>query len=600
MSFVVIALGMAAGLAYVLAPSVRRVVAPLVELLVAARPLLIPILVVAAAATVNLPLWVQGAVATLLVVAVHRLVVRPELERSSDELGKWWYAIENGAANAIRKLALVAGPAIVLAWIAVSALRSDDGILAGQGGLPAAVLLVALGALLGALLTRLGAYATTPPRAIVSLLLGCAAGSGLMAAGVLPGYDAASSGAMWFALAAAAALLVTIVLEHFKPPAAAVTGGERSEQLLGLGLSLGVLSGILLVAATASSMWVLDHSNATPLKVDRGAHATLYAAADDSLEYRHAPVLAFTRDQRWTPTKVDAYVDRARVLRKDGSEAATSRYECPSLGPRSCLRITIGCASAAEPCAGALAPRDSGAHVSDGAVYVRTLRRPERDDRSDEAVALRGLFRPATSVASRTDVLLQYWFFYPYDEWTTEVLGARLTQRHEGDWEAITVGLGAGREPLFVAYSAHCGGTWRRWPDTERFGSHPLVAVANGSHANYAETGAKRPPDFTSCKRLPRGIGTLLGFAANVRDVTSDDWQWGAEEVVPVDESTWPMSFPGTWGGNDVTELQNARTFTSRPGGGPASPPLQPLWQDPVKTIFCDRYWDGPEPCGQG
>jgi hypothetical protein len=46
-----------------------------------------------------------------------------------------------------------------------------------------------------------------------------------------------------------------------------------------------------------------------------------------------------------------------------------------------------------------------------------------------------------------------------------------------------------------------------------------------------------------------------------------------------------------------VTQFKDFRTFTTKPGGGPLSPPLQALWQDPIKTIFCDRYWSGPERC---
>jgi hypothetical protein len=597
MHVLVVALGLVAGLTYVLLSSVRRYMVPLADLIVAARPLLVPVLVLAAAATINLPIWVQAAAAILLVLVVHRLIVLPEIERSSPELGKWWHAIENGFANALKKLAWVAGPGVALVWIAFSWLPSDW-FLAGQGGLPAAALLVALLALVAALLVRLCAYATTPLRGVVSALLGVVAVSGLMAAGVLRGYDLAGSLATWFALAAAFGLAITIVFERIKPPTPSLDVLKRTERLMGLGLSLGMLSGVLLVFATALSMWVLS-PHVTALGADGGAHATLYTAADGSLEYKYAPVLAFTHDQKWTPVKVDGYVARARVLRKDGSEAPTGHYECPHAGPRSCLRITIDCPTAAESCAEALPPHHPGAHVSDGAVYVRTLQRPGKGDRSDEAVALRGLFRPVSAVARDTQVLLQYWFFYRYDEWTTKALGVRLTQRHEGDWEAVTVGLDARNKPLFVAYSAHCGGTWERWKKTERFGSHPLVAVANGSQANYAEAGAKRPPDFTSCVHLPRGIGTLLAFAANVRDVTSDDWQWGAAEVVPASEKTWPMNFPGTWGRHDVLELKNARTFTTRSGGGPASPPLQPLWQDPIQTIFCSRYWDGPEPCRQ-
>jgi len=198
-------------------------------------------------------------------------------------------------------------------------------------------------------------------------------------------------------------------------------------------------------------------------------------------------------------------------------------------------------------------------------------------------------------IAHQTQVLLQYWFFYPYDEWTSEFLGATFTQRHEGDWESVSVGLGQADKPLFVAYSAHCGGSWKPWGTTVRYGTHPLVAVARGSHGNYSDAGELRPPDFTSCTKLPRGIGTLLAVAANVRDVTDDAWEWGAATVETVDERDWPMSFPGTWGYNDLIELETGRTFSTDQGAGPASPPLQALWDDPIRTIFCDRYWDHPK-----
>jgi hypothetical protein len=221
-------------------------------------------------------------------------------------------------------------------------------------------------------------------------------------------------------------------------------------------------------------------------------------------------------------------------------------------------------------------------------------------------VARRALFAPfrksslpeggKEGLAHKTRVLLQYWFFYPYDEWTSKALGASFTQRHEGDWESVSVGLGARNKPLYVAYSAHCGGSWKPWDDTVRYQTHPLVAVALGSHGNYPNAGAHRVPDFTSCIKIPRGIGTLLAFAANVQDVTADRWEWGADRVEKVDENEWPMNFPGTWGGNDIVQLKTKRSFPEKPvsGAGPKSPALQPLWQDPLRTIFCDRYWDHP------
>ncbi len=600
MTAALIALAMGLGFVYVRFSWARATVAPLTNLLVSLRPLLVVVFVIAASFTVNLGLPAELAVAFLLVVVVYAAVVRPELARASPVLGQWWHAIENGLLNAAKKLSGIGVAGLILAWLVVQAAESGSGILAGQGGGPAVVLVAALLVLGSALITRLVGYARTPLRSTVAVLLGIAVVLALLDAGVAWSFPTAGQIAVWVAGAAAAALVVTIVVERigvWQPSAAAVVAGEK---WLGLGLSLGVLSGVLFAVATGASLWALDHPHVKALHIDRGAHGTLYTRADASNEYRHAPVLAFTRNQKWSPVRVDDYVKRATVLRLDGSVAGSrGEYVCPSFGPAACLQLRVFCPSADKPCAKALPLHETSAPVSDGAVYVRTLRRPEPGDDTDTAVALRGIFRPVSKVAAKTNTLLQYWMFYPYDEWNTKILGAKLTQRHEGDWEAVTVGLGALDMPLFVAYSAHCGGTWELWGRTERFGSHPLVAVARGSQANYAEAGSTRPPDFTSCQRLPRGVGALLSFAANVRDVTSDDWEWGAAEVVPVNEKQWPMSFPGSWGGNDVTEFENARTRSTKSGFGPLSPPLQALWERPMTTIFCDRYWEGPQACSK-
>ena len=51
-----------------------------------------------------------------------------------------------------------------------------------------------------------------------------------------------------------------------------------------------------------------------------------------------------------------------------------------------------------------------------------------------------------------------------------------------------------GPKPTLCAYSAHMGGHWLKWSDVEKVddggqrvpeGTHPVVYVANGSHANY-------------------------------------------------------------------------------------------------------------------
>ena len=85
-------------------------------------------------------------------------------------------------------------------------------------------------------------------------------------------------------------------------------------------------------------------------------------------------------------------------------------------------------------------------------------------------------------------ILVQYWYPYFYNDfWNT----------HEMDWEVVMIVFKetkSGPQPIVCAYSAHHGGHWLTWPDAEKAnerkercpdGTHPIVYVANGSHANY-------------------------------------------------------------------------------------------------------------------
>jgi hypothetical protein len=86
---------------------------------------------------------------------------------------------------------------------------------------------------------------------------------------------------------------------------------------------------------------------------------------------------------------------------------------------------------------------------------------------------------------------LQYWFFYPFNDWRSEFYGAN---DHEGDWEKIFVYLSESEtgevQPEWAAYAAHnyAGDDLRRrWddPELEKVGEHPVIYVGAGSHASY-------------------------------------------------------------------------------------------------------------------
>ena len=81
---------------------------------------------------------------------------------------------------------------------------------------------------------------------------------------------------------------------------------------------------------------------------------------------------------------------------------------------------------------------------------------------------------------------LQYWFFYPFNDYTN---------KHEGDWEMVQLVFAAAdatqaldQTPLEVGYSQHEGLEVAEWDDPKLEivdGTHPVVHAAAGSHANY-------------------------------------------------------------------------------------------------------------------
>jgi hypothetical protein len=87
-------------------------------------------------------------------------------------------------------------------------------------------------------------------------------------------------------------------------------------------------------------------------------------------------------------------------------------------------------------------------------------------------------------------IVLQYWLFYPFNDWRSNFFGAN---DHEADWEKVFVYLSESESgeilPEWVAYAAHeeAGDRLRRrWddPELEKIDEHPVVYVCAGSHAS--------------------------------------------------------------------------------------------------------------------
>jgi hypothetical protein len=237
-------------------------------------------------------------------------------------------------------------------------------------------------------------------------------------------------------------------------------------------------------------------------------------------------------------------------------------------------------------------------------------------------------------VRERGWIILQYWFFYAFNNWRSGFFGAN---DHEADWEQITIYLHKEEGqlvPEWVAYAAHDytgDNLRRRWddPELEITGNHPVVYVGAGSHASYFSVGEyitevelafMRPlTNFLENLRRMRdrlfrqdGIGGVddEGGSFSVLHVPFVDYargdgksigpdqsmQW--ETPVLLDESQpWVIQYRGLWGlfANDPVAGENA----------PAGPrynrdgSIRRAWYDPLGWCGLDKVLPPPSALAQ-
>lgn len=205
------------------------------------------------------------------------------------------------------------------------------------------------------------------------------------------------------------------------------------------------------------TVWLMIGGVVTPARAQ--------ADDDTALLERYKPVFYFHPDEYFRPQPVEVMLPEARLRRSTplwfdvNVLASLNLRDLLNLPPEKNLFIDVWYGDAG-------AATDYTVHRS----YYRALLSPEA-----------GGLEPAVYGRVHRDaagrITLQYWAFYFYNDWFN---------KHEGDWEMVQVMLEADGTPQWVVYSQHHGGTRRAWEDTPRdAGTHPIVYVAHGSHANY-------------------------------------------------------------------------------------------------------------------
>jgi hypothetical protein len=573
----------------------------------AVRPLLLPLFVVIAVGAVQFGTFAEVLVSFVVALLAWFLILAPTGGDTAVPAG------ESLAKRLLRDAGLVL-PVALVAWGSGQLIVNSTAYFEAVDDFTASLVTISLVLWSLATLLRLGSFATERIRALVALLVFLALTWLAVALGVLPGEPGLRSSLPTpvYALFATAGvlLLVNIAFEAFPPGKGgaivawvrgAPLGASKTGRAGSLGFAATILASLVLLAAVSVGLVeagdrgkALQPPEGTTVEAKRPAVSP--GPGDLELNRRYAPVLVFTKGERWSPISVDSYLRNATLYDPEGAIEEGLTLEdlhrtCPG-GRSDCYHLSINCESGREDCAhGEVRERDPEKLYREGAVYVRgPLRAGEHP----------GLFPNRGPYREQLRTLIQYWYFYYYDEWRAPVFAGLLTQKHESDWEVVTLGLDAEAKPLFVADSAHCAGSWRRWGEIEVSTKlpgprvHPLVAVAEGSHANYPDPRQKRTSDPGHCAGLPEGMAAAISYASNIRDKTEYGWAWYPPEDGFIElgrDDPGPMDFPGTWGASDRTTLTNFNVHEiGNPKAGPQTPSLQGPWTNPVGTIFCGKY----------
>jgi hypothetical protein len=177
------------------------------------------------------------------------------------------------------------------------------------------------------------------------------------------------------------------------------------------------------------------------------------AQTDADLASQYAPVLHFTSGEKFYPTSV-GYIIGSSVLKQRSSGGTTPVIDS------------------------APTPDNLGTYSSTDLFLDNKLGTLENiaGDYSSKAESI-GYYAYVHVIRSSSSAVIQYWLFYIFYDGPLN--------DHQGDIEVVQVFLDNSGNPQEVLASQHGAGQNAAWGDVEKSGTHPIIYVAQGSHANY-------------------------------------------------------------------------------------------------------------------
>lgn len=179
---------------------------------------------------------------------------------------------------------------------------------------------------------------------------------------------------------------------------------------------------------------------------------SVHSQTPDQQAAEFAPFLHFTKGEKFYPTSVDYIIGSCILINRITNATVDAAPSANTLGNYVDTSLFLS---------NRLGTLD--AIASDYASKVN-------------AIGYYAYFHVVNINSSST--VIQYWFFYAYNDGPLN--------NHQGDLEVVEVFLDGSGTPVRAVYSQHGSGENAAWGDVELFdNTHPVVYVAQGSHANY-------------------------------------------------------------------------------------------------------------------
>ena len=426
---------------------------PVGALLATARPLGVAALLIVAAGTIDSPFVLQLIAGMVAMLVGLTLLVRPEWPQFVRALDTAVAPATTPEARRRQRRWIALGAGGVLVVLVLALLLPPGDSLEARGGV-AAYLFALTVVLLGvSILLRLLGYSRSLVKLPVAVLMVLAGVRVAMSAGLLPGDDFPVGAELLVALAGVGLLIAVgvdtwcwvsaqrasdeaslqraIALEQPVIPRVITDGASAFGIIAGLVASVALLGAMVLSAnpgaATGAIADSLDASVPGPPPSGFGS------MDDEAIGRAYAPLLLFSKSAKWSPVSVEDYLARAGADVKVSDwekqpvdpEELPSLGDCPTIVPVPCYTVSTGCTDGAARCAQPISAPADGEQREDGSVYVRVVRRDApRPDRSPNA------FDDVGPYGREVDRIVQYWFFYAFDDWISPVIAGQLRQYH--------------------------------------------------------------------------------------------------------------------------------------------------------------------------